>query len=146
MEKNFKFKLQKVLDIKIDDKREAERELLQSQNNKLSIEDQLKKLEKSYHKYMNMQIDGDRVSQKLTRNYITLLDNSIQDTNDKLNQSVKEVEINKSKLIERRIEVKSLEKLKENKYRSFLKEQNLKEQIESDEFAILNFIRRKETV
>jgi flagellar FliJ protein len=127
-------------------KREAERELLQSQNNKLSIEDQLKKLEKSYHKYMNMQIDGDRVSQKLTRNYITLLDNSIQDTNDKLNQSVKEVEINKSKLIERRIEVKSLEKLKENKYRSFLKEQNLKEQIESDEFAILNFIRRKETV
>jgi flagellar FliJ protein len=146
MEKNFKFKLQKVLDIKIDDKREAERELLQSQNHKLSIEDQLKKLEKSYHKYMNMQIDGDRVSQKLTRNYITLLDNSIQDTNDKLNQSVKEVEINKSKLIERRIEVKSLEKLKENKYRSFLKEQNLKEQIESDEFAILNFIRRKETV
>ncbi|WP_027702914.1 flagellar export protein FliJ [Metaclostridioides mangenotii] len=146
MEKNFKFKLQKVLDIKIDDKREAERELLQSQNNKLGIEDQLKKLEKSYHKYMNMQIDGDRVSQKLTRNYITLLDNSIQDTNDKLNQSVKEVEINKSKLIERRIEVKSLEKLKENKYRSFLKEQNLKEQIESDEFAILNFIRRKETV
>ncbi|WP_024621265.1 flagellar export protein FliJ [Metaclostridioides mangenotii] len=137
MEKNFKFKLQKVLDIKIDDKREAERELLQSQNNKLGIEDQLKKLEKSYHKYMNMQIDGDRVSQKLTRNYITLLDNSIQDTNDKLNQSVKEVEINKSKLIERRIEVKSLEKLKENKYRSFLKEQNLKEQIESDEFAIL---------
>lgn len=146
MEKNFIFKLQKVLDIKIDDKREAERELLQSQNNKLGIEDQLKKLEKSYHKYMNMQIDGDRVSQKLTRNYITLLDNSIQDTNDKLNQSVKEVEINKSKLIERRIEVKSLEKLKENKYRSFLKEQNLKEQIESDEFAILNFIRRKETV
>jgi len=49
-------------------------------------------------------------------------------------------------LIERRIEVKSLEKLKENKYTSYKKEQNLKEQIENDEYAILNFIRRRETV
>lgn len=146
MEKKFKFKLQKVLDIKIDIEKEAEIQLVQSQTKKKDIEEQLINLEKSYHKYMNMQIDGDRVSQKLTRNYITLLDDSIKDTNEKLNKSAKEVETNKHKLIERRIEVKSLEKLKENKYTKYKKEQNLKEQIENDEYAILNFIRRRETV
>ncbi|MBS5786964.1 MAG: flagellar export protein FliJ [Clostridioides difficile] len=146
MDKKFKFKLQKVLDIKIDIEKEAEIQLVQSQTKKKDIEEQLINLEKSYHKYMNMQIDGDRVSQKLTRNYITLLDDSIKDTNEKLNKSAKEVETNKHKLIERRIEVKSLEKLKENKYTKYKKEQNLKEQIENDEYAILNFIRRRETV
>ncbi|MBU5307840.1 flagellar export protein FliJ [Clostridioides mangenotii] len=146
MDKKFKFKLQKVLDIKIDIEKEAEIQLVQSQTKKKDIEEQLINLEKSYHKYMNMQIDGDRVSQKLTRSYITLLDDSIKDTNEKLNKSAKEVETNKHKLIERRIEVKSLEKLKENKYTSYKKEQNLKEQIENDEYAILNFIRRRETV
>ena len=146
MDKKFKFKHQKVLDIKIDIEKEAEIQLVQSQTKKKDIEEQLINLEKSYHKYMNMQIDGDRVSQKLTRNYITLLDDSIKDTNEKLNKSAKEVETNKHKLIERRIEVKSLEKLKENKYTKYKKEQNLKEQIENDEYAILNFIRRRETV
>ena len=146
MDKKFKFKLQKVLDIKIDIEKEAEIQLVQSQTKKKDIEEQLINLEKSYHKYMNIQIDGDRVSQKLTRNYITLLDDSIKDTNEKLNKSAKEVETNKHKLIERRIEVKSLEKLKENKYTKYKKEQNLKEQIENDEYAILNFIRRRETV
>lgn len=146
MDKNFKFKLQKVLDIRIDDEREAEIQFVQSKEKKKSLEEQLDKLEKNYYKYMSMQIDGDRVSQKLTRNYITLLDGSIKDTNEKLNISLKEVEKNKSKLIERRIEVKSLEKLKENKYTVYKKQQNLKEQIENDEFAILSFIRNRETV
>jgi len=64
MDKKFKFKLQKVLDIKIDIEKEAEIQLVQSQTKKKDIEEQLINLEKSYHKYMNMQIDGDRVSQK----------------------------------------------------------------------------------
>jgi len=49
-------------------------------------------------------------------------------------------------LTEMRHALKYLKTLKETKYSSYKKEQNLKEQIENDEYAILNFIRRRETV
>ena len=68
-----KFKLQKLLDIKIKDEEESKLRYTQAQNNKRVTEKSLKSLELNYEKYSDLTKPKDIVTQKITINYLASL-------------------------------------------------------------------------
>ena len=65
--------------------------------------------------------------------------------NDDLNKPKKEELLNEARvdLLNKQIERKSLEKLKENKFNLHKKKEELKEQATNDEFGMYSFLRHK---
>ena len=118
---NFKFKLQKLLDI---------------------VENKLHELENNYKKYSDISRAKDTISQKITMNYLSYLNTTIKDTEKEL--EAKEIELEKAKkdFIDKRIKRRSLEVLKENKILEIKKEEERLEQISNDEFALYGYIRK----
>ena len=143
MIKNFKFRLQKVLDIRIRDEEEAKIKFSEIQLRKIKVENKLKTLKDDYYKYSRQGISGTIVNQKITLNYLGALNNTIRDIGLELSEICEELEKLKSDLINKQVERKSLEKLKEQQYDEFLKEEDMKEQKANDEFSIINFIRKQ---
>ncbi|WP_234779476.1 flagellar export protein FliJ [Clostridioides difficile] len=134
MDKNFKFRLQKVLDLKIKDEEEIKMEFAKIQQKKIDIETNLENLESNYSKYSIGKNNDSVQNQKITINYLLALNNSIMDLSEKLDKSTNELEKARKQLISKQIERKSLEKLKEKKYGQYYKEEQLKEQSTNDEF------------
>ena len=142
MEK-FKFRLQKVLDIKVKDEEESKLKYTQAQNKKNVVEQNLTDLKLSYNKHSDISDIRDVVTQKITINYLASLTQSIKSTTEQLEkENIKVIEAKKY-FIEKQIERKSLEKLKENKLEKLKKEEERKEQIANDEFALYGFIRNR---
>lgn len=137
----FKFKLQKLLDIKIKDEEESKLTYTQAQNKKRAIEENLNNLELNYKKYSDISNAKDVVTQKITINYLASLMQSIKVTNEELQKE--EVKVNEAKedFIEKQIKRKSLEKLKENASEKLRKEEERIEQITNDEFALYAYMR-----
>ncbi|EQE50502.1 flagellar export protein FliJ [Clostridioides difficile CD40] len=134
LDKNFKFRLQKVLDLKIKDEEEIKMEFAKIQQKKIDIETNLENLESNYSKYSIGKNNDSVQNQKITINYLLALNNSIMDLSEKLDKSTNELEKARKQLISKQIERKSLEKLKEKKYGQYYKEEQLKEQSTNDEF------------
>lgn len=140
---NFRFKLQKVLDIKIKNEDESKIKYSKVQNEKRFIERKLENLKANYEKYSENIKCEDTISRKIASNYLYSLSRSIEETNEDLkdkNNLLKEVKL---ELLNRQIERKSLEKLKENKHKAFVKEEEHKEQIANDEFGMYAFLRNR---
>ena len=140
---NFRFKLQKVLDIKIKNEDESKIKYSKVQNEKRFIERKLENLKANYEKYSENIKCEDTISRKIASNYLYSLSRSIEETNEYLkdkNNLLKEVKL---ELLNRQIERKSLEKLKENKHKAFVKEEEHKEQIANDEFGMYAFLRNR---
>ena len=137
----FKFKLQKLLDIKIKDEEESKLRYTQAQNQKKIIEDNLKNLEMNYKKYSDISKVQDVVTQKITINYLSSLTQSIKVTNEQLEKEEVKVAKAKEDFIEKQIKRKSLETLKENEMLRLKKEEERIEQITNDEFALYAYIR-----
>ncbi|HSQ87849.1 flagellar export protein FliJ [Romboutsia sp.] len=137
----FKFKLQKLLDIKIKDEEESKLTYTQAQNKKRVVEENLKNLESNYTKYSDISKAKDVVTQKITINYLSALTQTIKVTNKELEKE--EVKVNEAKedFIEKQIKRKSLEKLKENALEKLRKEEERIEQITNDEFALYAYMR-----
>ena len=137
----FKFKLQKLLDIKIKDEEESKLTYTQAQNKKRAIEENLNNLELNYKKYSDISNAKDVVTQKITINYLSALTQTIKVTNKELEKE--EVKVNEAKedFIEKQIKRKSLEKLKENALEKLRKEEERIEQITNDEFALYAYMR-----
>lgn len=146
MEKNFKFRLQKVLDIKIKDEELMKMEFAKIQQKKIEIESNLKNLENNYSKYSINKASDDIKSQKITINYLLALNNSIKELSEELDKSVNELEKARKQLIGKQIERKSLEKLREKKYDQYNKEENLKEQKINDELASISYLRSRQSL
>jgi flagellar protein FliJ len=144
MSKKFSFRLQKVLDIRVKDEEEVKIRFSEIQSRKIKIEDKLKTLKSDYDRYSRQGICENIVNQKITINYLGALNNTIRDISSEFNKACEELENLKSELINRQVERKSLEKLKEQKYTEFLKEEDMKEQIINDEFAIISFARKQQ--
>lgn len=139
---NFKFKLQKLLDIRINEEEESKLLYSQAQNKKNIVEKKLIELENSYKKYSDMSIAKDTITQKITMNYLSHLNVSIKETLKELEEKEVEVENAKKDFIDKRIKRRSLEVLKENKILEMQKEEERLEQISNDEFALYSYIRK----
>lgn len=139
---NFKFKLQKLLDIRINEEEESKLLYSQAQNKKNIVEKKLIELENSYKKYSDMSIAKDTITQKITMNYLSHLNVSIKETLKELEEKEVEVENAKKDFIDKRIKRRSLEVLKENQILEMKKEEERLEQISNDEFALYSYIRK----
>ena len=146
LDKNFKFRLQKVLDLKVKDEEEIKMEFAKIQQKKIDIETNLENLESNYSKYSISKNNDSIQNQKITINYLLALNNSIMDLSEELDQSTNELEKARKQLISKQIERKSLEKLKEKKYGQYYKEENLKEQNTNDEFASMSYLRNRQVL
>lgn len=143
---NYKFKLQKLLDIKIKEEEESKLEYTKAQNDKKTLEDNIKKLDYSYKKYSQFEESEDTISQKVRLNYLHSISQTIEQSNKILVEKEKIVVEAKDKFIEKQIDRKSLETLKENKLIKLRKEEARKEQIENDEFALYAYMRNKKNI
>ncbi len=141
-----KFKLQKLLDIKIKDEEESKLNYTKAQNQKRVVENNLKKLESNYQKYSDISKQSNIVDQKITFNYLTSITQSIKLTSEQLKQE--EINVGKAKVdfIEKQIKRKSLETLKENELNRLNKEAERIEQVINDEFALYAYMRNKANV
>lgn len=139
---NFKFKLQKLLDIRVNEEEESKLFYSKAQNQKNIVENKLHELENNYKKYSDISRAKDTISQKITMNYLSYLNTTIKDTEKEL--EAKEIELEKAKkdFIDKRIKRQSLEVLKENKILEIKKEEERLEQISNDEFALYGYIRK----
>ena len=139
---NFKFKLQKLLDIIFNEEEESKLFYSKAQNQKNIVENKLHELENNYKKYSDISRAKDTISQKITMNYLSYLNTTIKDTEKEL--EAKEIELEKAKkdFIDKRIKRRSLEVLKENKILEIKKEEERLEQISNDEFALYGYIRK----
>ncbi len=139
---NFKFKLQKLLDIRVNEEEESKLFYSKAQNQKNIVEYKLHELENNYKKYSDISRAKDTISQKITMNYLSYLNTTIKDTEKEL--EAKEIELEKAKkdFIDKRIKRRSLEVLKENKILEIKKEEERLEQISNDEFALYGYIRK----
>ena len=139
---NFKFKLQKLLDIRVNEEEESKLFYSKAQNQKNIVENKLHELENNYKKYSDISRAKDTISQKITMNYLSYLNTTIKDTEKELED--KEIELEKAKkdFIDKRIKRLSLEVLKENKILEIKKEEERLEQISNDEFALYGYIRK----
>lgn len=139
---NFKFKLQKLLDIRVNEEEESKLFYSKAQNQKNIVENKLHELESNYKKYSDISRAKDTISQKITMNYLSYLNTTIKDTEKEL--EAKEIELEKAKkdFIDKRIKRRSLEVLKENKILEIKKEEERLEQISNDEFALYGYIRK----
>ena len=146
LDKNFKFRLQKVLDLKVKDEEEIKMEFAKIQQKKIDIETNLENLESNYSKYSISKNNDSIQNQKITINYLLALNNSIMDLSEELDKSTNELEKARKQLISKQIERKSLEKLKEKKYGQYYKEENLKEHNTNDEFASMSYLRNRQVL
>ena len=126
---NFKFRLQRVLDIKIKNEEESKIKYSKAQNEKRVVEKELDDLKQMYKKYENEIDVEDHISRIITFNYLNSLSNNINIKSNEL--SKKEELLNEARvnLLNKQIERKSLEKLKENKFNLHKKKEELKEKV-----------------
>lgn len=139
--KKFKFKLEKLLDINIKEEDESKLKYTNAQNEKKMVEMNLKTLEANYRKYSDISKSNDVISQKITKNYLSALTQSIKLTDEKLKEKEKKVIEAQKDFIEKQIKRKSLEILKEKEIERARKEEERIEQIQNDEFALYAYIR-----
>lgn len=140
---NFKFKLQKVLDIKIRNEDESKIKYSKAQNEKRAVEKRLENLKTNYDKYSENRNYEDTVSRKIVLNYLYHLSNTIEKNNEYLKNKDDLLKEARLDLVNKQIERKSLEKLKENKHKAFIKDEEYKEQIMNDEFGMYAFLRSR---
>lgn len=140
---NFKFRLQKVLDIKTNNEEESKVKYSKAQSEKRAVEEELKNLKLNYKKYSDEINVEDIVARKITSNYLNSLSNIISIKSNELIK--KEALVNEARLdlLDKQIERKSLEKLKDNKYVLHKKKEEQKEQAINDESGMYSFLRKK---
>ncbi|MBC8631684.1 flagellar export protein FliJ [[Eubacterium] tenue] len=142
----YKFKLQKLLDIKIKEEEASKLEYTKAQNDKKILEENIKALNSDYKRYSNFNESEDTISQKIRSNYLYFITQTIEECSNMLVEKEKKVSEAKDNFIEKQINRKSLETLKENKLTKLRKEEGRKEQIENDEFALYAYIRNKKKI
>ena len=143
MAEQFKFSLDKLLDIRREKEEESKRLFTESQREKRKLEEKIDDLENNYNKYKGISENENVVYQKLKRYYIQGLQMGIKKAKDDLLTKNLEVDKRRKELINKQIDRKTVETLKEKKYKEFIKKEQRLEQINLDELALYAFIRNK---
>jgi flagellar FliJ protein len=140
---NYKFRLQKLLDIKVDLEDESKRRFKEAQDAKSRVELKLEELNVNYKKYNNINNQSSLVEKKIVLNYLEALNSSIVYTNEELKYKTNILDEKREDLKQKLVERKTVEVLKEKGKQIFIKEQNFIEQKSNDEFALYGFIRNR---
>lgn len=139
---NFNFRLQKVLDIRLDMEEESKIKFKEAQSEKNKVEFKLNELVKNYDKYKGFEDNKSIVEQKIKQQYLGALSRNINDTNNELIEKEEVLENRRNDLKQKQIDRKTVEVLKEKKKLAYIREQKLIEQKSNDEFALYGFIRK----
>lgn len=139
---NFKFRLQRVLDIRVKNEDESKVKYSKAQSEKRAVEEELENLKLNYDKYSASVDIEDGVERSIVSNYLSFVSNMIERVDSELKE--KQVLVNEARLelLNNQIERKSIEKLKENKYKAHKKEADQKEQAINDEFGMYSYFRK----
>ncbi|MCT8976107.1 flagellar export protein FliJ [Clostridium sp. CX1] len=140
----YQFRLQKLLDIRIDKEEESKRNFKEAQSEKLKVEEKLNALKENYNKYREITGSESPVQRKIKHIYLNAVNYSISETSEELKRKEKALEARRQELSEKQIDRKTVESLKEKQKAEFMKEQELIEQRMNDEFALYAFIRNHE--
>lgn len=141
---SFNFRLQKILEMRIDKEETAKLELKKAIDEKNKTADKLEKLEGKFEKTYNNKNIGNVVERKLKENYLNKLDDEIAVTKDDIVSCDENVYKKRADLILAQRDKKSVEILKEKQYKEFVLEENSIEQRNNDEFALYGHIRNIE--
>ncbi|MBU3186027.1 flagellar export protein FliJ [Clostridium estertheticum] len=142
----YKFRLQKLLDIRQDFEDKSKLEFKEAQREKNMVEKELNSLKENYLAHRNIDAYESIIQQKIQQNYLNALNYSIDKNTIVLEDKGKILEQKREKLKLCQVEKKTVEILKEKQKISFLKEQNLIEQKNNDEFALFAFIRNNKKI
>ncbi|MBX4265185.1 flagellar export protein FliJ [Clostridium estertheticum] len=142
----YKFRLQKLLDIRQDFEDKSKLEFKEAQREKNIVENELNNLKEKYKVHRNIDAYESIIQQKIKQNYLNALNYSIDKNTIVLEDKGKILEQKREKLKLCQVEKKTVEILKEKQKISFLKEQNLIEQKSNDEFALFAFIRNNKKI
>ena len=142
MSGNFKFRLEKLLEIRTEKEEESKRLFNKTEREKQKTEEKLNNLKFNYEKYNGINKGESLVYQKIKRNYLFALDKGITETEKKLTIKLKELDIRREDLIKKQIERKTVDILKERKSLEFYKEEERKDQIFNDELALYAYMRK----
>ena len=128
MDKQFKFPLEKLLEMR-KTREEEGKKLFNSSQRELQIsKDKLNELHDNYNKYNGITPGESLVYQKLKKNYLMALNKGILQTEKEIEKKQKEVDYRREQLKIRQIERKTVDILREKRYNQFIWEQNYKEQ------------------
>lgn len=141
MAENYRFRLQKLLDIRKDFEDKSKIKFIEAQREKNIVEDQLNNLKETYRTNRNIDAYEPLLQQKMRQNYLNALNLAINETSLVLDDKDKILDQKREKLKQCQVDKKTVEILKEKQKSAFLKQQNLVEQKTNDEFALYAFIR-----
>lgn len=137
--KKFKFKLNKVLEVREIEEEQAQNRLLEAQQKAREIEENINSLEgiqedlyQSIRKSEGISIDENIAY----RNYIHNNRHKINETKRTLSAQEENVLISRENYLEKRKKKEALEKVKNKEYNRYYKDILLKEQKELDEMAL----------
>lgn len=142
----YQFRLQKLLDIRIDKEEESKRRFKEAQDEKLKVEEKLTNLKDNYNKFRELNGSESAIERKIKHVYLNAVNYSITETTEELKRKEKFLEGKREDLKQKQIDRKTVESLKEKQIEEFIKEQNLIEQKMNDEFALYAFIRNHKEV
>ncbi|MEW8955118.1 flagellar export protein FliJ [Clostridium sp.] len=142
--KGFKFRLQKLLDIRVDKEEQCKIGFQVAEREKRKVEDNLNTLNMQYSKYNVLKREETLIEQKIRNNYLNVLSFKIEDTEEILKEKEEVLLEKRGELIESQIERKTVEILKEKKEKEFIRNEEKKEQNFIDELALYSYIRTHE--
>ena len=142
MAQKFKFSLEKLLDIRKEKEEESKRKFTKTQREKQKTEEKLDELKENYEKYNGIRPGEDIIYQKIKKNYLFALNKGIEQTEKELVAKTKELEIKRKELIQKQIERKTVDILKEKKQIAYYKELDRIEHLQLDEMALYAHVRR----
>lgn len=142
MSGNFKFRLEKLLEIRTEKEEESKRLFNKTEIEKQKTEEKLNNLKFNYEKYNGINKGESIVYQKIKRNYLFALDKGITETEKDLTIKLKKLDIRREDLLKKQIERKTVDILKERKSLEFYKEEERKDQIFNDELALYAYMRK----
>jgi len=138
---NYKFKLQRLLDIREQEEEGKKIVFMEALRNKNKVEAELKDLEDNFEKYSVVTNDMNTTERKIQHHYLNLLNSTIGITKEKLKTDEARVESTRKELVTAQVNKKIVSILKEKDKAQFIKEENRIEQIQNDEFALYGFLR-----
>ena len=137
----YKFRLQKLLDIRKDIEDKSKIVFKEAQREKSRVEEELNTLKGKYKSHRNIDCYESIIQQKMKQNYLNALNLAIDETSVTLVDKEEILEQKRCELKQCQVEKKTVEILKENQKTAFFKEQNQIEQKTNDEFALYAYIR-----
>lgn len=142
MESHFNFKLQKLLDIRLQQEEKSKVSFQKAQWDRYLAEERLCNLQENYNKYNIDDYEETIVHKKIKRNYLSALTKHIEEAEVAAKEKEETLTQCREELKDRQIERKTIEILKEKKYEEYLFEENQKEQKMNDEFALYGYIKK----